>query len=275
MNSMTKIYNFVKNSQVITFFCLSALLGYAPWIFTGKPNWFIYGMLISGFILTAIFDGKKGVLDQLKNAVRIRSNYKNYLAVILILVISNLVTLLVAFLLFGDKPSLYMFRYEPLGIFVLIFFVLLGGPIFEEVFGLRGFALPKLLEKYSPLNSSLIVGFFFGAWHLIAFFDPKSSQYAIGLIYYPLFIVLQIASSIIMTWIYLKSERNLFLGGIFFHLTMNMCNMLLQTDFRLSNMNAIPEINKHYFIIYSIIIMVVSVFIAVKNKMFEMTDKKQ
>ena len=107
-------------------------------------------MLISGFILTSIFDGKKGILDQLKNAVRVRSNYKSYLAVILILVISNLATLLTAFLIFGDKPSLYMFKYEPLGIFILlIFFVLLGGPIFEDLFGLRSFALPKLLEKYT------------------------------------------------------------------------------------------------------------------------------
>ena len=76
-------------------------------------------MLISGFILTSIFDGKKGILDQLKNAVRVRNNYKSYLAVILILVISNLATLLTAFLIFGDKPSLYMFKYEPLGIFII------------------------------------------------------------------------------------------------------------------------------------------------------------
>lgn len=89
--------------------------------------------------------------------------YKSYLAVILILMVSNLATLLTAFLIFGDKPSLYMFKYEPLGIFILILFVLFGGPIFEELFGLRSFALPKLLEKYTPLNSSIIVGFFFGA----------------------------------------------------------------------------------------------------------------
>lgn len=145
-----------------------SFLGYAPWIFTGKPNWFIYGMLISGFILTSIFDGKKGILDQLKNAARVRSNYKSYLAVILILVISNLATLLTAFLIFGDKPSLCMFKYEPLGIFILLFFVLFGGPIFEELFGLRGFALPKLLEKYTSLNSSIIVGFFFGAWQQLS-----------------------------------------------------------------------------------------------------------
>lgn len=247
---------------------MSAFLGYAPWIFTGKPNWFIYGMLISGLILTAIFEGKKGIRDQLKSAVRVRSSYKNYLAVISILVLSNLATLLVAFLLFGDQPWLYMFKYEPLGIFILIPFILFGGPIFEELFGLRGFALPKLLEKYSPLRSSIIVGFFFGAWHLIAFFDPRSSQYAIGSTYYPLFVVLEIASSILMTWIYLESDRNLFLGGIFFHLTMNMCDLLFQTDFRLSNMDAVPQINGHYFVIYSMIIIAVSVFVAVKNKMW-------
>ena len=61
-----------------------------------------------------------------------------------------------------------------------------------------------------------------------------------------------------------ESDRNLFLGGIFFHLTMNVCDMLFQTDFRFSNMKAIPEINEHYFIIYSIIIIAVSVFITVK-----------
>ena len=69
-------------------------------------------MLISGFILTSIFDGKKGIPNQLKNAVRVRSNYKNYLAVILILVVSKLTTLPTAFLIFGDKPSLYVFKYD-------------------------------------------------------------------------------------------------------------------------------------------------------------------
>ena len=82
---MTNIYNFVKNNQVITFFCLSASQamhhGYSPASQTGL--------------------------------------YKSYLAVILILMVSNLATLLTAFLIFGDKPSLYMFKYEPLGIFII------------------------------------------------------------------------------------------------------------------------------------------------------------
>ena len=271
---MSKLYEIVKNNRVKVFFILATLLGYSQWILTGKPNWFIYGMLLSGLILTAVFEGKKGIVDQLKSAVRIKSSYKNYLYVLLILLTANIATLILSFILFGDKPSLNMIKNEPHLIIILVFATLTGGPIAEELFGLRGFALPKLLTRYTPLISSIIVGFYFGAWHLIEFFNPGSSQYAIGLEYYPLFIVVEIADSILMTWIYLRSNRNLFVGGIFFHLTMNVCVVLFQTDFTLSNMNAFPEVNKHYFVIYSFITIIFSIFIAIKAKMYKNEDEK-
>lgn len=225
-------------------------------------------MLISGLILTALFEGKKGIMDQLRSAIRFKSSYKNYLYILLTLVAMNIATLGLAYILYGDVPSLSMIRNEPLMIPVFILLTLTGGPIAEELFGLRGFALPKLLGKYTPLVSSLIVGFFFGAWHLIEFFRPGSSQYAIGLVYYPLFIVDEIAHSILMTWIYLRSDRNLFVGGIFFHLVMNVCLVLFQTDFTLSNVNVFPKINSHYFVIYALLATVFAVFIAVKTKMY-------
>lgn len=124
--------------------------------------------------------------------------------------------LTLAYLLYGDRPSLAMIRTEPHLIPLLVFFVLVRGPIAEELFGLRGFALPRLLNRYNPLDSSIIVGFYFGAWHLIEFFRPGSSQYASGLGFYPLFIVSEIAHSVMMTWIYLRSQRNLFVAGIFY-----------------------------------------------------------
>ena len=105
--------------------------------------------------------------------------------------------------------------------------------------------------------------------HLIEFFRPGSSQYAIGLEYYPLFIVDEIAHSILMTWIYLRSGWNLFVGGIFFHLTMNVFLVIFQTDFSLSNMNVFPKINSHYFVIYTLLASVFAVFIAVKTKMYQ------
>ena len=40
-----------------------------------------------------------------------------------------------------------------------------SGPIGEEI-GWRGFALPRLLEKYSALSASLILGSVWAIWHL-------------------------------------------------------------------------------------------------------------
>lgn len=266
---MQKLFAIVKNHPVIIFFLLSTLLGYSQWIFTGKPNWFIYGMLLSGLFLTALLDGKQGILDQLKNATRFKSSLIHYLSVLLLLLAANVVTLVLAYFLYGDRPSLAMIRTEPQLIPMLALLVLVGGPIAEELFGLRGFALPRLLKRYNPLVSSIIVGFYFGGWHLIEFFRPGSSQYAIGLGFYPLFIVSEIAQSTMMTWIYLRSRRNLFVGGIFYHLTMNMMAVLLQSDVTLSSVNAFPQINKHYFVIYALVTLGFAVVIAVRAKLYQ------
>lgn len=83
---------------------------------------------------------------------------------ILALLISlNILTLLIAFLLYKDVPGFSMIKTEPLLIPLLLLLILWGGSIFEEVFGLRGFALPELLKTKTPLVSSIIIGTFFGA----------------------------------------------------------------------------------------------------------------
>jgi membrane protease YdiL (CAAX protease family) len=42
---------------------------------------------------------------------------------------------------------------------------LLGGPLGEEA-GWRGFALPRLQNRFSPLTSSLALGFLWANWHV-------------------------------------------------------------------------------------------------------------
>jgi membrane protease YdiL (CAAX protease family) len=229
-------------------------------------------MPISGIILTAILKGMPGIIDQLKAAINIKAPVSEYLKIILLLVTVNVVTLLLAFLLFGDVPTFNMIRNETLYIPLLLIMILLGGPILEEVFGLRGYALPELLKKHSPLVSSLIVGFYFGAWHLVEFFNPGSTQYAIGIKYYPIFIITEIASSIVMTYFYLRNNKNLFLAGIFFHWMMNNAAVLFQTEATFSQMNAAPKMNIHYFIIYSVLMWAVSIYIVIKNKYYANHD---
>src|SRR5919202_1446945 len=69
----------------------------------------------------------------------------------------------------------------------------------EEEVGWRGFLLPCLLERYSPLEASLVVGVVSAAWHLPYFLwlgHPLAST--------PLaaFAVFTLAGSVILTWLY-------------------------------------------------------------------------
>lgn len=164
-----------------------------------------------------------------------------------------------------------MVKTQPLLIPVLFLVILIGGPIVEEVFGLRGYVLPELLKRNSPLVSSIIIGFYFGAWHFVEFIRPGSTQYAVGLNYYPLFIIAEIAASILMTYFYIRNNNNLFLAGIFFHWMMNNFAVLFQTDITLTGINDAPKMNEHYFILYSTLIIIVSIFFVLKAKLYKKT----
>lgn len=262
------MFNFVKKYQILLFFTLTTILGYAPLLFTGKPIWFIYGMPISGILLTLYLHGWPTVLSQLKAAINIKAPLLEYFKILFLLISMNILTLLCAYIFFGDTPSFQMIKTEPLLIPVLLGAILLGGPILEEVFGLRGYVLPKLLRTKSPLLSSILIGIYFGAWHFVEFIRPGSSQYAIGLKFYPLFILSEISLSVLMTYFYIRNNHNLFLAGIFFHWMMNSTAVLFQTDITLTEMAYAPKMNEHYFIIYSIILCIVATFVVVKSKLY-------
>lgn len=75
-----------------------------------------------------------------------------------------------------------------------------------EEFGWRGFALPRLQNKYNPLIASIIIGFFWAAWHLPLFFQPGSPYYDW---LFPLYLFRTISLSIILTWLYNCSKKSL------------------------------------------------------------------
>jgi len=88
-----------------------------------------------------------------------------------------------------------------------IFFFLM-----TEELAWRGFALPRLLAKFSALNSSLLLGVLWGLWHLPLVFIRDSFQSKIPFLG---FLVSTIAISIIFTWLYNKSNGSLLIAGIF------------------------------------------------------------
>jgi CAAX protease family protein len=90
------------------------------------------------------------------------------------------------------------------------------GPLGEEL-GWRGVALPGLLKRWPPLTASLVLGGLWGLWHLPTFFISTLSQSHLSL---PLFLLGMVALSVIMTWLYLRTQGDLLLM-ILVHLVAN------------------------------------------------------
>lgn len=95
--------------------------------------------------------------------------------------------------------------------YILNFVAILIGSAAEEI-GWRGFLLPNLQKKYTPFISSIIVGILWGVWHL---------NFTGGIWGFILYTVTIIEMSILMSWVYNKSNGNILLM-IVWHLIINL-----------------------------------------------------
>jgi uncharacterized protein len=89
----------------------------------------------------------------------------------------------------------------------LIFVGLFAGGLDEEL-GWRGYALPRLQQRYGALVASLILGVIWAVWHLPNWFLPDSNQAAVS---FPIFLVGAVALSIILSWLYNSTGGSLLL----------------------------------------------------------------
>jgi uncharacterized protein len=128
----------------------------------------------------------------------------------------------------------------PVPVFGLNFLVgyiailLLGGPLGEEP-GWRGFALPRLQKRYGPLVGSLVLGVFWGLWHLPAFFlipgynGAGSGFVGIMSAFVP-FVIAIMALAVIYTWVS-NNARSSLLMVILFHASFNTSGSMFATFF--------------------------------------------
>ncbi|WP_441000138.1 CPBP family intramembrane glutamic endopeptidase [Fodinibius sp. SL11] len=113
-------------------------------------------------------------------------------------------------------PLTEMFPVSSLGAYlVTLFLFAIKGPV-EEI-GWRGFALPLLQRKMSPLWAALLIGIIWGFWHLPAFLLSGTPQSAWS---FSDFFVGTIALSIIATALYNASRGSILLPALF-HLQVN------------------------------------------------------
>ena len=131
----------------------------------------LLGPVLSGFIMTAVTEGREGIGRWLRRIVRWRVGFQWYLFALVGL---PLVMVFGTLLRPGALESFQTL--SPLSVVpylsAFVFMVLIGGPLFEEP-GWSGFALPRLQRVHSPLVGGLILGSLWALWHLPGFLIPS------------------------------------------------------------------------------------------------------
>ncbi|MDB0440351.1 CPBP family intramembrane metalloprotease [Clostridioides difficile] len=178
--------------------------------------------------------------------VYVKDRFRNKLKfsiVFIVISIQVLIAIVVIFILTSKNlvimPS---FTTSSLGMFIYLFLKnLFAGPLGEEL-GWRGFAQNELQKKYSPLRASIIIGFWWGIWHLPIWFTTGFT--GIDLIKYIAFFMTSVISvSIIMATFY-NLNKNL-LVPIIIHQLFNFLIGIIS--------GSLIELIKYYAILYLVV----------------------
>ena len=164
-----------------------------------------FGPSLAGILTIALTAGGSGVRDLLRRCVQWRGPMALYVAAIFL----QPIILLLVLVLRGYGPQLQAVTIEvAISAFAaqLLLNVFLGGGLSEEL-GWRGFMLPRLCNRYSPLVASMLVAVAWFAWHIPGYilFNKATSDPVLpfALVLFPF--------SISLTWVYLCSNQSLVL----------------------------------------------------------------
>lgn len=165
---------------------------------------------ISATIITYIRSRWPGLRDLYSRIVRWRFGIQWYALVLIGLPILGYLVAQLA----GPQPRPDLST--PLLVLGFLAGQLILGPLGEEL-GWRGFALPRLLRRFSPLMAGLILGIIWGVWHLPSFFV---STLALSSLAIPVFLFGALCMSILATWLYLHTGGSVLIT-VLFHLAFN------------------------------------------------------
>lgn len=237
---------FLKRYALVLFFLLAYLFTWANWLpraaanlglFSLQPPEFVillagYGPALAAILTASLTLGRAGLRQLFSRLLRWRVKLWWYLAALLIPVGIQLGALSLSVLLSGQPLGFsstgklpFLPGDMPLWLQGLMFFIILvlGFDGLGEELGWRGFALPRLQERFGPFAASLVLGFFWALWHLPYMFSEGSALAGRPLI---LFFLNTMGISVVYTWIFNNTRASVLLA-ILFHASGNLTATLL------------------------------------------------
>lgn len=197
-------------------FAISWITGFptvfVPGKFEGLSYLSNFGPALGALIVVGMVEGSDGIKRLIRSLFQWRVKFIWYLVVLLgpTLTMVTAVTIHYVFTGIGLAQSFteWFSAFPQHLIMVVSVFIFMMVGIWGEEVGWRGFALPKLQEKYHPLLASLILGAIWAIWHLPLFFIEGSQQAQQGMTF---FFLATLGYSILYSWVYNGSKESLFM----------------------------------------------------------------
>src|SRR5438067_892733 len=169
------------------------------------------GPALASLVVTAIITGRAGMGQLLRRCVQWRVGIGWYLIAIFGLL---LIFLLGYSIFLGVNLPLALLAHSPLLLTVFLpqaVLIILTASFAEEL-GWRGFALPRLQQRYGPVLGTLILGTLHGLWHLPAFFTLILGPFSLP--GYAGFLFVAIAATFLYTWIFNHTRGSVLLATL-------------------------------------------------------------
>jgi membrane protease YdiL (CAAX protease family) len=220
----------------IVFWSLTTLFGGINQ-FPGSILFYIGGAgpLVSAIIITHLFESKENQKDFWSRTLNAKRIPWRWMVPALLLHPSIIFAAgLIETLLDGELQYKISMLSNPISLLTLVLSVFILGPLPEEM-GWRGVGYDRLIIKMTPLSASIILGFFWAAWHVPLFFIENTFHYELGLgsLRFWIFLLSNIPLTIIITWIYNHTDRSVLMAAIV-HFSGNIVGAILPKSDRLA-----------------------------------------
>jgi uncharacterized protein len=187
-----------------------------------------YGFVVAAIVMTAVLDGRAGVVALLRRFLIWRFGVLWWAVILVGPVAVDLIGIGIDVLLHGtvpafDQPFILRIVGPSVGLtLALPLFVAMEVLTNGEEIGWRGFALPRLQARHSALVSSLVIGVVWAVWHYPKFLTAGNAHD------YPfwLFVLDIVAKSIIFTCVF-NSTRGSLLSVTLLHASINTSTVFL------------------------------------------------